>query len=215
MNRFSTRLLLSATAIAVVCGLIIATTAPLHTILILTVPWAYGTLIALYFLPAAISLPLFKTPGIGILTAALTGIIVSISPLNNRGMMAFVYVILVGLLQEAPIAIARYKIWSRWVYSFGAVLAGVCLAIVFHFAFAMEVYSPWIQITQLLVTSLSPVAITALGWVIAGALRKAGIGADSGKSAPARTVRKAPRPAPQYPAAESVTPEHPAQAEGE
>ena len=178
MNSFSTRLLLSVAAIAVVSGLIIITTGPLHGLLILTAPWAYGVLIAVYFLPAGISLPLFKTPGVGILTAALTGLIVSISPLNARGFMAFVYVVMIGLLQEVPIALTGYKIWRSWVYSIGAILAGASLAIVFHIVFALEEYPPWIQIAQFGLTGLSPLAVTALGWAISRALQRAGIGSQ-------------------------------------
>lgn len=176
MSKYSTRLLLSVTAVAVVCGIIIAATGPLHSVIIVGFPPLYGLLIGLYFLPAAITQPLYRVPGIAILTAAAAGLITTISPLNNRGFMAFVYVISVGLLQELPYFMARYRSWNISLGLMGGAVAGGILAVAFYFLFGISTFPLWAQITQIVVSVASPLIFIVIGDMIAKALNRAGIG---------------------------------------
>lgn len=176
MPALNTRLLLTAAAIGVACGLLLIPVGPLHAVAIGAAPLFYGSLLGLYLLPGAIAQALLRTPGVAIVAAAVTGLIDMLSPLQGGGARALAYVALVGLVQEAVYALVRWRRWPLWPALVGAIIIGAVAAIAFHFAFDLGGrYADWVVIVQFVLTPAACVAVTLAGQAIAGALRAAGV----------------------------------------
>lgn len=175
MNPLSTRVLLICAAIGVASGLPFMLTSGLHVIVTHTIPLLYGPLLGLYYLPAAIALPLLRAPGVGIITALISGLLVMVSPLQPLGPSILGGFLLIGVFQELGYAILLYRRWPLWSGLLLAVVSGLVLATVFHFVFELgDRYALWLVIAQFAATPAAAVLATVLGWVIAQRLLASG-----------------------------------------
>ena len=175
VNALSTRVLLICAAIGVASGLAFVLTGGLHAAIIATAPILYGPLIAIYYLPGAIALPLLRIPGTGLVTALFAGFLAAISPLQPLGFGAMGWIAVIGLVQELAFAVSLYRYWKLWPAIVVAILSGLFFAVGFHFAFHMaDLYPTWLVIGQFVLTAAATVLATVIGWVIAARLRATG-----------------------------------------
>ncbi|MCD7100515.1 ECF transporter S component [Pseudoclavibacter sp. 13-3] len=176
MPRLTTRILLSCAAIGVVTGLLFMLTGGLHIVLITIAPWAYGALIGLYFLPGAIAQGTYRLPLVGLITIVLAGLLTAISPIQSLGWAVFAYLVLIGVLQELPWAVTGYRRRTRTAAIIGAIVSGALFGLLFALVFHGKTSSVWLDVTQAALTVVSVLFFTLLGWVVAGALHRAGVG---------------------------------------
>jgi energy-coupling factor transport system substrate-specific component len=173
MNNISTRLLMTCAAIAVAGGVLFTAHAWLGLVTVNTVPFVYGLTMGLYFLPGATAQALFHRPGVGLLTTALSGLIAS--PFQPIFFMAFLTSLMIGVVQELPFAIARYRVWARWLFLVSGLL---CAGITAGAAFGIlggEDYTPVGSILIVGCFLVSPIIFTMVGVWLAGALDRAGV----------------------------------------
>lgn len=178
MPRLSTRVLLSCAAISIVSGVLFVLTGALHAIVIATVPWLYGALIGLYFLPGAIAQGLFRLPGVALVTILFAAVLTALSPVMSLGWAVFAPMALIGVLQELPQAVFAYHRRTRRVSLIGAGFSGLLLGGVFAYIFEFSKGEVWLAVLQLAATTAAVVLITWLGWLISDRLRAAGVGAS-------------------------------------
>ena len=123
VKNVSTRLLMSCAAIGVAGAIIFTINAWAGGVLANLVPLAYGLTIGLYFVPGALAQALIRRPGVGLLTSTFAGLVSS--PFQPIFFGAFLIALGIGVLQEAPFLIARYRVWKPWLFLVGALAAGV------------------------------------------------------------------------------------------
>jgi energy-coupling factor transport system substrate-specific component len=178
MAHLSTRLLLSCAAIGVATGLLFIVTGGLHVVVLTTVPWLYGALIGLYFLPGAIAQGTFRRSLVALVTILVSGLLTAVSPVQSLGWAVFAPILLIGVLQELPWAVTRYRRCTRRAAMTGAVVSGTLLGVLFAVVVHGRALTPsiWLDIAQGALTLASVLAFTALGWTVAAALHRAGVG---------------------------------------
>ncbi|KAB1661714.1 ECF transporter S component [Pseudoclavibacter sp. CFCC 13796] len=176
MPRLNTRILLSCAAIGVVTGLLFMVTGGLHIIVITIAPWAYGALIGMYFLPGAIAQGTYRLPLVGLITIVLAGLLTAISPIQSLGWAVFAYLVMIGVLQELPWAVTGYRRRTRTGAVIGSLVSGALLGLLFALVFQGKTGSVWLDVAQAALTVVSVLLFTLLGWVIAKALHRAGVG---------------------------------------
>ena len=174
MRNSSTRLLLTCAAIGVGGGLVFVVSGYVQGLLAATVPILYGALIGIYFLPGVISQSLLRRGGVALLTGLFAGLVAAaFSP-----QWFFRYVgagIAIGLLQELPFLITRYRYWKAWVFYLAAAIAGIVFAVGVYVALGLSHFAGWANLVYFSLFALSPVAMTWLGRLIADRLDKTGV----------------------------------------
>lgn len=178
MPRLSTRVLLSCAAISIVTGVLFVLTGALHAVVIATVPWLYGALIGLYFLPGAIAQGLFRLPGVAVVTILFAAVLTALSPVMSLGWAVFGPMALIGVLQELPYAVFAYRRRTRRVALIGATASGLLLGGVFAYIFEFSHGQIVLAVLQLVATTVSVLLFSWLGWFISDRLRAAGVGAS-------------------------------------
>ena len=123
MKNVSTRLLMSCAAIGVAGGVLFTAHALIGGIAVNTVPFVYGLTMGVYFLPGVLAQALFRRPGVALLASTLAGLVSS--PFQPIGFTALLIAIGVGVLEEAPFAIGRYRHWPAWLFWLSSALQGL------------------------------------------------------------------------------------------
>lgn len=173
MKNISTRLLMTCAAIGVAGGVLFTAHAWLGLITVNTVPFVYGLTMGLYFLPGALAQALFRRPGIALLTTALSGLVAS--PFQPIFFMAFLTSLMIGVVQEIPFLITRYRIWRPWLFVVSGVLsAGITAGAAFGIL-GGEDYGTAGTILIVGCFLISPLVFTMIGVWLAGALDRAGV----------------------------------------
>lgn len=126
MKNVSTRLLLSCAALGVAGGILFIVNAYIGGSVLAVAPVLYGLTLGVYFMPGAIAQFLFRRGGVAVLVAALSGLVAA--AFQPLGLWAALIAVAIGLVQEIPFAIARYRVWPVWLFLLGAVISGVILA---------------------------------------------------------------------------------------
>jgi len=170
----STRTLLVCAAIGVATG-ILGGVAGLITVGVITfVPFVYGLVLGVHVLPGIIAQEVLRKPMVALITHVIAALISS----AFTPMWAMRYIgtaLLFGAIQEGVAALTRYRVWGRWRFFVSAAIIGVLVAIVVGFVVDLAQFTPWVQLSYLIVSVLGPVAWTAIGIAIGNALRRAGI----------------------------------------
>lgn len=123
MKNISTRLLIACAAIGVAGGVLFTAHAWVGGLTVNTIPFLYGVTMGIYFLPGALAQALFHRGGVALLTAALSGLVAS--PFQPIGFMAFVIGLVIGLVQELPFLIVRYRVWKPWLFMISGFISGL------------------------------------------------------------------------------------------
>lgn len=123
MNRLSTRLLMSCAAIGVAGGVLFTVHALVGGLVVNIVPFVYGLTMGVYFFPGALAQALFRRPGVGLITSAIAGLVAV--PFQPITYMALVIGIGIGIAQEVPFAVTRYRNWKPWLFAVAGVVQGL------------------------------------------------------------------------------------------
>lgn len=173
MKNVSTRLLLSCAAIGVAGGLLFIVNSYLGGTVNAVLPVLYGLTLGVYFMPGAIAQRLFRRGGVALLVAAISGLVsAAFQPL---GFGAALIAVGIGLVQELPFLVVRYRRWPTWLFVAGSVLSGVVLAIGMYRlvgAHALDAVGAGILIAG---SVLSPVIFTLLALALGRALEATGV----------------------------------------
>lgn len=173
MNRISTRLLMSCAAIGVAGGVLFTAHALIGGLTVNTIPFLYGLTMGIYFLPGTLAQALFHRGGVGLLTSALAGLVSS--PFQPIGFTAFLIGIGIGLLQEAPFAIRRYRHWPTWLFWLGGLIQGLLVSGAGFGILRGADYSPMGAALIIASFFVSPPIFTAIALALARALDRAGV----------------------------------------
>ncbi|MDQ1205419.1 ECF transporter S component [Microbacterium sp. SORGH_AS_0862] len=174
-GRIPTLVLLTCAAIGVAGGVVLWGVTALSTLLFAVVPFASVALAGMWLLPATIALRLLQRPAVGLLVGLISGIVV-LPYIGTNLWWAF--------FAELPFLLVLYRYWGTWLHFAGALIIGVVYPL-----FAAEYFDLWtmpllVMIGFFALTIASCLAGTAIGVVIADALRRAGV---------ARLARRQPR----------------------
>ncbi|MGO1544909.1 MAG: ECF transporter S component [Gulosibacter sp.] len=173
MRNISTRLLIACAAIGVAGGVLFTAHAWVGGLTVNTIPFLYGVTMGIYFLPGALAQALFHRGGVALLTAALSGLVAS--PFQPIGFMAFVIGLVIGVAQELPFLVTRYRIWKPWLFIVAGLLHGL---ITMGAAFGILGGHDYTLAGQILVVAaffISPPVFTVLALWLARALDRAGV----------------------------------------
>lgn len=174
MHNTNTRLLLTCAAIGVGGGLPLAAAGYMHVVVLATVPVMYGLLIGVYFFPGVIAQSLLRRPGVALLTGLVAGLTsAALDPTQYARHIGTG--LLIGLLQELPFAIGRYRYWAAWIYYAAAAVAGALFGLGIMLALGMSHFTPLAQTIYVSVFVLAPAFFTWLARLIAGGIDRTGV----------------------------------------
>ncbi|UCR88477.1 ECF transporter S component [Mycetocola spongiae] len=174
MHKTNTRLLLTCAAIGVGAGIPLAVAGYMHVVVLGFVPVLYGFLLGLYFFPGVIAQWLLRRPGVAILTGLIAGLTsAALDPTQYARHIGTG--LLIGLIQELPFALGRYRYWAAWLYYSSALFGGVVIAVIMSLALGTTHFGPVAQVISVAVYVLSPVFFTWLARQIAGGIDRTGV----------------------------------------
>lgn len=182
-RRFPTRVLLSAAAFGAAGAIYISIISWASVATGAVAYFVYAATIALWALPVLASQALLRRPGVALLTSALVGLISA--PFIGGSATHVASFVIVGILVELPFAIRGYRSWSRTLFWIGhPVVMFVYTALYTATVFlAYQVPAWWVVALIAVGGAASSLLVTWLGQLIAGRLRKAGLGGSSGAAA--------------------------------
>ena len=173
-SRLSTSVLLTCAAIGVAAGVLQAGAGALSAPVSAAVPILYGLVLGVHVLPGVIAQDLLRAPWVALITHLVAALVASaVVPLWIGRYIGTA--LLIGGLQELIAALGRYKRWEPWRFFLSAVIIGVIIATAIWFAADVSRFPLWGQIVYVALFVVGPVAWTAVGLAIAGALRRAGV----------------------------------------
>ncbi len=190
-RRYSTRLLMSVAAVGAAGGVLVVA---LNYALLFWVPPStiaysiYAMTIPFWYLGPYIALALFRMPGVGLIAAAIGGIVNFVTP---YGLAQFGNAIVAGILLEVPFAIVGYRRWSDRYYWFAFPLAALLqstayfLVCWFGGVILPAEFQPWLAIVTVVASLASAIAVTSLSLAVARRLRRAGVGMRASDATPA------------------------------
>jgi energy-coupling factor transport system substrate-specific component len=174
MRNASTRLLLTCAAIGVAGGLVFVVSGYLNGIMSATIPILYGALVGVYFLPGVISQSLLRRGGVALLTGVFAGLIAAaFSP--QWFLRYFGAGLAIGLLQELPFVVTRYRYWRAWVFYLAAAIAGLIFGAGVFVGIGAEKFEPWANVVYFGLFALSPAFFTWLARIVAARIDKTGV----------------------------------------
>ncbi|NLT26670.1 MAG: ECF transporter S component [Microbacteriaceae bacterium] len=201
MKNVSTRLLMSSAAIGVAGGVLFTAHALVGGLAVNTVPFLYGLTMGVYFLPGTLAQALFRRGGVAMLASALAGLVSS--PFQPIGFTALLIGLAIGVMQEAPFLIGRYRHWPTWLFWLSGTIQGV---LVMGAAFGiMRGQDLGVAGAVLLFVSffVSPPIFTGIALWLAKALDRAGVArglrSDEQRREQRRERLREPRPRPDAP----------------
>lgn len=173
MRNTTTRLLLTCAAIGVGAGLPLGVAGYLHAVVIAAVPVIYGVLVGIYFFPGAIAQALLRRPGVALFTSLFAGLTSSIIDPAQAARHVGVG-LLIGLAQEIPFLIGRYRRWPAWKAYLGSVIAGAALAVIMSLALHTISFTPVMQVLFAALFIIAPALYTLLARRIAAGIDRTG-----------------------------------------
>lgn len=183
MKNVSTRLLLSCAAIGVAGGILFAVNAWIGGTVNAVAPILYGLTVGVYFVPGAVAQYLFHRGGVAIIATVVAGLVAA--PFQPIGLWAALISVGIGLFQELPFLVTRYRRWNTWLFYAGAVFAGIVMAIGMYRVVAKGALDVAGSITLMGSYFIAPIVFTALAVLLGAALWRTGV---------ARGLRGTPKP---------------------
>jgi len=175
-TRFPTRVLLSAAALGAAGGVYVVA---LNWASVLTgaiAYYIYAATIALWALPVYVSQALLRRPGIALLTSVIMGLInAAFTPFGVQQLTNFV---VVGIVMELPFAVTLYRRWSKRFFWIAQPISALLQSAIYTVSviLAFEAVPAWALVVAIVGGIISSFVVTWLGQLIAGRLRKAGLG---------------------------------------
>jgi len=175
-TRFPTRVLLSAAALGAAGGVYVVA---LNWASVLTgaiAYYIYAATIALWALPVYVSQALLRRPGIALLTSVIMGLInAAFTPFGVEQLTNFV---VVGIVMELPFAVTLYRRWSKRFFWIAQPISALLQSAIYTVSviLAFEAVPAWALVVAIVGGIISSFVVTWLGQLIAGRLRKAGLG---------------------------------------
>jgi len=175
-TRFPTRVLLSAAALGAAGGVYVVA---LNWASVLTgaiAYYIYAATIALWALPVYVSQALLRRPGIALLTSVIMGLInAAFTPFGVQQLINFV---VVGIVMELPFAVTLYRRWSKRFFWIAQPISALLQSAIYTVSvvLAFEAVPAWALVVAIVGGIISSFVVTWLGQLIAGRLRKAGLG---------------------------------------
>ncbi len=182
MKRASTAYLLTCAVLGVAGGLLLAPANWISTAVFAAFPYGAVAIAGLWLLPSVVALRLLQRPLAGLLTALIAGLV--LIPFSGYGFGSVATNLWWAFFAEIPFLIVIYRFWSVWQHYAGAVLVSVVYPILAWASFDLGAASLPIQIGFFALTLASCVGATALGLLIARALKRAGVGAAARRRTP-------------------------------
>jgi energy-coupling factor transport system substrate-specific component len=174
MRNSSTRLLLTCAAIGVGGGLVFVASGYVQGLIAATLPILYGLLIGVYFLPGVIAQSLLRRGGVALLTGVFAGLVAAaFSP-----QWFFRYLgagLAIGLLQELPFAVTRFRYWKAWIFYLAATIAGILFGIGVFVVLGASTFPGWASVVYFTLFVVSPIVATWLGRLLADRLDRTGV----------------------------------------
>lgn len=169
----STRVLLICAAIGVATGLATAAWTPLHAIAAGVVP-LYGLVLGFHALPGVIAQQVMRLPWVALITHGMAALVACafVPVMAGRYLLAAA---VFGGVQEGISALTRYRQWEAWRFLVSGVIVGAILVVPMWFAFHVATLPVWAAVLFVVLFVVGPVLWTAVGLVIGGGLRRAGV----------------------------------------
>lgn len=182
-SRASTRFLLTCAVLGVAGGLLTVGMNYASIGLAAIAPAFIAVTIGAWILPSMIGMALLQRPGAGFLIAVLAGLVNA--PLTPFGFAQLPTVIMAGVLSELPFAISLYRVWKKWVFYVGYGVLITAFSTLWLVAVDAAMASPVVLVTLYALTAVVSLVFVFIALLIAGRLRKAGVGlAVSGSRRP-------------------------------
>lgn len=186
MKNTSTRLLLSCAAIGVAGGLLFIVNSYVGGTILAVAPMLYGLTLGVYFVPGALAQRLFRRGGVALLVAVFAALVsAAFQPL---GLLTVLIAAGIGLVQELPFFVLRYRFWPTWLFIAGALLSGLIVAFGMYRLVGSHELDAAGAAVLVAGSVLSPVVFTLLGLALARALAATGVA--RGVARPADTRRR-------------------------
>ncbi len=170
----TTRVLLVCAAIGVATGVLGGIAGLITPGVLLLTPYLYGLVLGSHVLPGIIAQEVLRRPLVALVTHVFAALIAS--AFNPAWSLRFIgTALLFGAIQEGVAALTRYRTWGVWRFFVSAAVIGVIVTVVVFFAVDLATFAPWVQVAYLVISVLGPLAWTAAGLAIGGALTRAGV----------------------------------------
>ncbi|PWC07723.1 ECF transporter S component [Mycetocola zhujimingii] len=174
MRNASTRLLLTCAAIGVAGGLVFVVSGYLNGLVSATAPVLYGSIVGVYFLPGVVAQSLLRRGGVALLTGLFAGLIAA--AFSPQWFLRYLGAgLAIGLLQELPFLVSRYRYWRAWVFYLAAAIAGIIFGAGVYLTIGAEQFSANLSVVYFALFAVSPIFFTWLGRVIASRIDKTGV----------------------------------------
>jgi energy-coupling factor transport system substrate-specific component len=173
MKNVSTRLLLSCAAIGVAGGILFAVNAWIGGTVNAVAPIFYGLTVGVYFVPGAVAQYLFHRGGVAIIATVVAGLVAA--PFQPIGLWAALISVGIGLFQELPFLVTKYRRWNTWLFFAGAVFAGIVMAIGMYRVVAKGALDVAGSITLMGSYFIAPIIFTAIAVALGAALWRTGV----------------------------------------
>ena len=188
MKNWSTTYLLTCAAIGVAGGFVLVGANWFSTALFGALPFVSVALAGLWLLPAVIALRLLERPLAGLLVGLISGLV--IVPFSGYGFGSVATSLWWAFFAELPFLIVLYRFWTRWQHYSGALVVSIVYPVLAWASFDLGRFPLWGQVAFFALTLASTAAATAVGIVIADALKRAGV-ARLARHRPTRTATSA------------------------
>ncbi|WP_127794199.1 ECF transporter S component [Agromyces sp. LHK192] len=185
---YSTSYLLTAAAIAAATAILLiagnwigyATSA---------IPWMNGVTLGLWVVPWALALRLLPLPGTTLLVALFAGIVMG--PFQPDGFRAIYVNLWYAFFFEIVFAVTLYRIQRLWLCIVGGVLNGAVWGVTVALALDAASMVPGVVAATILIPTISGGVGGWLGFVIADALIRRGVGTTTRKRLDQRRAARA------------------------
>lgn len=170
---FTTAYLLTCAAIGVAGGVVLVVANWVSTVLFAAVPLVSVAIAGLWLLPAVIALRLLQRPLAGLLVGLISGLVAA--PFSGYGFSSVATNVWWAFFAEVAFLLVAYRFWTLWQHFAGAVLVGLVYPALAWVSFDLGSFAPWAVAGFFVLTTLSAIAGTWIGILIADALRRAGV----------------------------------------
>jgi energy-coupling factor transport system permease protein len=181
MGKVTTAYLLTCAAIGVAAALLLAGAWALSLGLFATVPFASVAIAGIWVLPAVVALRLLNRPFAGLFVGLLSGL----APSPFWTISAVGTTLFWSLFPELPFLVTLYRRWATWLHYAGAVAIGIAYPLLAAISFDLWSMTPPLVVAFIALCTVSCVAGTWLGIVVADRLRAAGVARLARHRAPA------------------------------
>lgn len=171
-RRYSTRTILTAVAIGAAVGVVLIPLNFAQGAVNSSMPLLAVVFYGIWGMSSLIPLALQQRGGVGVIGATAAGVVSSISP---YGLAMVVMMLLWGVLMEASFTLTRYRWFGLRMFLVTGLVTGLVSSAMTVAQLNLMSMGPVMVAAVCAVQTVSFIVCAWLSWVIAGALRRAGI----------------------------------------